>query len=674
MNGYLLITVPAAPMIAAILILAGGRRLGNAAGITAVLANAVSLVSLLFLYGAFPLSIAADWGISGGYRLTAGLWLDRLSFFTAVFVSAVGFFVNLYAVGYMAEDDGKSRFFAEMAFFTGAMLTLVLAGSFIILFAAWEWVGLASFLLIGFWYRKTGVPAAAKNAFLITRLGDTGFFIGWLWVLGLTGTTDISVFLETVKAGGIGYGILILLALLFFLGAVGKSAQLPLSAWLPPAMAGPSPVSALIHSATMVAAGVYLLLRLYPLYHSAPLVRDIIFWIGGGTALFAALSATVQADLKRVLAWSTISQLGEMIFAIGLGAPLAAFFHLVVHGVFKAALFLAAGAVEHAAGVRELARLGGLSRKLPVAAGTFAVAGLALAGVPPFSGFFSEDKILADAVARGTGTGIYLLVIVFLAGVYISRAGAAAFGSWPGAPAPPAEKPERSMQAAMIGLAVFAAGVGWALSGTVKHLVPFESGPHLELGWKIAASLIALSGIAFGVFRVYRSGPVPALGGGWKVLERGLNGVTRGAGELFQGAAVAADYIERGLDAGALIVGRVFGMAAGAVNSVEYGVDTGAIAMKRGFGLAAAACDILDIGFDRAARTLARATVLAADGSDRLERSGFSRGGDRLAMLLGMGGSGLRRLQTGRLYLYTLGLFVWGFLVVGFGFIVWVVM
>lgn len=646
MNGYLLITVPAAPMIAAVIIAAGGSRLEKAAGGLIIFANAVSLLSLSFLYNAFPFSISAVWVVSGGYQLTAGLWLDRLSYFTAVFVTTVGFFVNLYAIGYMAEDNSKSRFFAEIAFFMSAMLTLVLAGSFIILFAAWEWVGLASFLLIGFWYQKIGVPEAAKNAFLITRIGDTGFFLGWLWVMGLTGTTEISAFLEMVKAGGIGSGFLPVLGLLFLTGAIGKSAQLPLSAWLPPAMAGPTPVSALIHSATMVAAGVYLLLRLYPLYEAAPLVLEIIFWIGGGTALFAALSATVQADLKRVLAWSTISQLGEMIFAIGLGAPLAAFFHLVVHGVFKAALFLVAGAVEHAAGVRELVKLGGLFRKLPIAAGVFAVAGLALAGVPPFSGFFSEDKIMADAVASGTGAGVYLLVIVFVAGVYISRAGAAVFGRWPGAPEPSVEKQERSMQIGMIGLAVFALGLGWALSGTIKHLMPFESGPELATGWKIAAVLVALAGIAFGVLRVYRRGPVPALGGAWVYLERGLNAMTSGIGAIFQWLAIAVDRVERGL-------------------------DTGALRFKKGFGLAAAGCDLLDVGFDWGARALSRATILAADGSDRLEHSGFSLGGDRFARLLGTGGGGLRRLQTGRLYLYTLGLFVWGLLVVGFGLLVW---
>ncbi len=648
MSAYWLIAVPALPMAAAIIILSAGSRISRAAGWLLVAANAASLLSLLILHGDIPMRIDADLAVIGNYHITVGLWLDRLSFYTAVFVSAVALFVNLYACGYMAEEEGKSRFFAEMAFFTGAMLTLVLAGSFLLFFAAWEWVGLASFLLIGFWYGKEGVPPAAKNAFLITRIGDMGLFLGWLWVLLLLDTTDIPFFLDNVAAHGIDLGVMILLSILFFIGAIGKSAQLPLSAWLPPAMAGPTPVSALIHSATMVAAGVYLLLRLYPLFESVRITLDLILWVGGATALFAALAATVQTDFKRVLAWSTISQLGEMLFAIGLAGPLAAFFHLVTHGVFKSTLFLTAGAVEHGTGKRDLGSLGGLWRKMPVTAVVFAIAALALAGVPPFSGFFSEDKILAGAVGRSFFTGVFMLVVVFLAGIYISRAGAAVFGRWPGAPEPAAEKTDKFMLAAMIVLAVFAAGLGWALSGTISHLVPFEKhGGELSILWKVAAVAVALAGIGFGILRVYRSGPVPALGSFWSGLESGLNRATQFAGGVVSLSGRFVDAAERGFAGGALQVKRAtVNMAAG--------------------------CDRIEQVFDKGASGLAYACLNLADRSDRLENAGFSDGLDRFAALFGRAGRRFASLQTGKLYLYTMGLFVWTFLVIVLGLLVWI--
>ena len=646
MNAYGLMAVPALPMTAAGILLVAGARASRAAGWLTVAANGACLVVLVALQAAVPSTVGADMITIGDFHLTLGLRLDRLSFYTALLVAAVALFVNLYACGYMSVEAGKTRFFAQMAFFSGAMLTLVLAGSFLVLFAAWEWVGLASFLLIGFHYKKEGVPAAAKKAFLITRIGDMGLLLGWLWVLLLVGTTDMSALLEIGFATA-DHRSMFFICLLFFLGAAGKSAQLPLSAWLPPAMIGPTPVSALIHSATMVAAGVYLMLRLYPLFAAAPAALSVLFWIGGATALFAALTATVQTDFKRILAWSTISQLGEMFFSIGLAGPLAAFFHLLTHGVFKATLFLTAGAVQHATGRRDLTSLGGLGCKLPVTAAIFGIAALALSGVPPFSGFFSEDRILAAAVGRGVSTGFFMLVLVFLAGVYISRSGAAVFGKWPGAPNPPVEKPDRLMQAAMVILAVFAAGLGWAISGRISHLAAFEKhGAEMSAAWKIATVLAASAGIAWGSWRVFRRGPLPALGALWSVLESGLNRATD-------------------------LPGRIVAVSALGVTSVERLISEGASNLKQNALSVAAGCNRMERALDNAAAAMASASLAMANRSNRIENAGFSAGLDRFAALFGKGGKGLVFLQSGKLYLYTMGLFIWTILVIVLGFVVW---
>ncbi len=668
-----LISIPALPLAAAGIIVAAGRKMSRTAGWLTVAAAAASLAALLVLRQDLPLAAGTDLAAVGDVHLTLGLRLDRLSFYTALFVAAVACLVTLYACGYMSSEAGRTRFFAQMAFFTGAMLTLVLAGSFLVLFAAWEWVGLASFLLIGFHYREQGVPRAAKRAFLITRIGDMGLLLGWLWVLLLIGTTDIAALLDESGLARIDGRTLTIIALLFLLGAVGKSAQLPLSAWLPPAMIGPTPVSALIHSATMVAAGVYLVLRLYPVFAAAPGALAVIFWIGGATALFAALTATVQADFKRVLAWSTISQLGEMFFAIGLAGPLAAFFHLVTHGVFKATLFLTAGAVQQGTGHRELTSLGGLWRKMPVTAAVFGVAALALAGVPPFSGFFSEDRILAAAVGRGFPAAFFLLLLVFLAGVYISRAGVAVFGRWPATPEPSAEDPHRFMQAAMIVLAVFAAGLGWALSDKIGHMVPFaKHGAELAPGWKIAAVLAAAAGIGWGSTRVVRHGPVPSLGALWSGLESGLNRVTEFIGRSVAGSALKLAPVDR--TAGGAAAGLKQGAfsAAAGCDGLEGLVDAGARWVGQAARAAAAGSARTERALDGGAAALAMACLRLANRSDRIETAGFSDGLDSLAALFGRGGKRFVFLQSGKLYLYTLGLFIWTLLVIVLGFVVWV--
>ena len=332
-----LFAVPFIPLLAAFVILFFGAKLPLKGAWLSAGASGLSLLLVLILTGQ-NITMSEVWLETGPFTLTVGLTLDPLSYLLALIVSSVSFLVGVYAVGYMADERGKPRFFALMSFFVGAMLTLILGNSFLLLFAAWEGVGLASYGLIGFWYTQEDARRAACKAFLMTRLGDLGLLLGWLWLWLELGTTDIPTVLSTI--GTLPDALLTAIALLLLLGALGKSAQLPLTAWLPDAMAGPTPVSALIHSATMVAAGVYLLLRLFPLFEAAPGALTVILTLGALTALFAALVATAQSDLKRVLAWSTVSQLGEMMLALGLGGAGAAAFHLSMHAFFKSdALF-----------------------------------------------------------------------------------------------------------------------------------------------------------------------------------------------------------------------------------------------------------------------------------------------------------------------------------------------
>jgi NADH-quinone oxidoreductase subunit L len=648
MTSTLLIAVPGLPLLLAGILLVGGRWLSRLSGWMALVGIAGSLVCLLALTAGRPLSVSVQWALSGGFDLQAGLWLDSLGWFMALFVAVICFWVTWYACGYMAQASGReqSRFFWQLSFFAGAMLTLVLAKSFVLLFAAWEWVGLASFLLIGFWYRKEEARDAARKAFLMTRIGDVSFLLGWLWAMGISGSADIPAFLDRVRSGGVSAGLALPIALLLLMGALGKSAQLPFSAWLPPAMAGPTPVSALLHSATMVAAGVYLVLRLYPLFELVPAVLTVILWIGVLTALFAAFAATVQTDLKRVLAWSTVSQIGEMMLALGLAAPLAALFHLCTHGVFKSTLFLGAGAVEHGTGSRRLDQLGRLAGNMPVTAVVFGAAALSLAGFPFLSGYFSEDHILAAAAGKNAWAGASVLLLVFLAGVYSSRAATAVFVSWPWAPAPEGGDPGPSMRIGMIGLGLLAVGLGWVLSGNMKHLVDLASGPKLPLPWKAAAMIAALLGIGLGWLRVRRRGPRPALGGFPAWLEAALNAAT----------GLAPRFTVR--------------FAAG-LQSVEEGIDRFAAGLHAGFQKTGGLVDRSESGLDRLAGRISHGIFRTAAASERMENSGFSDGLDRFAALFSRAGRQTGRWQTGKIYLYVAGLFVWVVLTGLFGVFVW---
>jgi NADH-quinone oxidoreductase subunit L len=346
-----------------------------------------------------PAELTTNWLTIGDLHVDFGLRLDALSLMMMLIVTGVGGAIHIYSFGYMREDRGFSRFFACMSLFTFSMLGIVLANNFIQLFIFWELVGVSSYLLIGFWFEKPSAADAAKKAFITNRLGDFGFLLGILVVWATFGQLNFTL----LRGGGIPPAIpeatVMIIGLLLFCGAVGKSAQFPLHVWLPDAMEGPTPVSALIHAATMVAAGVYMLCRIFFLLNAPALT--IIASIGGFTALLAALIAIQQNDIKRILAYSTLSQLGYMVMAVGLSGPTAAMFHLTTHAFFKALLFLGAGSVIIALHhEQDIWKMGGLRQKMPVTFWTFLIGMLALCGVPPFSGFYSKDSILAQALEQ----------------------------------------------------------------------------------------------------------------------------------------------------------------------------------------------------------------------------------------------------------------------------------
>jgi NADH-quinone oxidoreductase subunit L len=358
---------------------------------------------------------SVNWLTIGGLNVDFGLKLDALSMMMLFVVTGVGGLIHIYSYSYMDEDAGKARFFAFLSLFTFSMLGIVLANNFLMTFIFWELVGVSSYLLIGFWFEKPSAGDAAKKAFITNRLGDFGFLAGILMVWGLLGSLNFSALQNAMVSNPAALGASATIAgLLIFCGAAGKSAQFPLHVWLPDAMEGPTPVSALIHAATMVAAGVYMLCRTLFLYNADAL--HVIAYIGGFTALLAALMAVQQNDIKRIIAYSTLSQLGYMVMAVGLSGPTPAMFHLTTHAFFKALLFLSAGSViigmHHE---QDIWHMGGLKKKMPVTFWTFTIGALALSGIPPFAGFYSKDSILAQCLEQKN----YLLfaLAVFVAGL-----------------------------------------------------------------------------------------------------------------------------------------------------------------------------------------------------------------------------------------------------------------
>ena len=406
--------IPALPAFGAVFLLVFGKRIGEPvsgriASSTMALAFLGSVIAFAVLMGRHAdqreqVRTLWTWFESGGFVVKMGFLVDPLSVTMILFITGVGTLIHLYSIGYMHGDARFSRFFAYMNLFAASMLILVLGNSFLVTFLGWEGVGLCSYLLISFWFERNSAAVAGKKAFVANRVGDFGFMLGMFLLFSKTGSLDYTGL--TGRLADLSHGTVTAIALLFFLGAMGKSAQFPLHVWLPDAMEGPTPVSALIHAATMVTAGVFLMCRAHVLIDISAATGSlhagtVISWIGAITALGAATVAIKQNDIKRVLAYSTLSQLGYMFIAVGVGAYSAAIFHMVTHAFFKALLFLGSGSVIHGMhDEQDMRKMGGLRRFMPITAGTFIVGWLAIAGIFPFAGFWSKDEILAKAWAH----------------------------------------------------------------------------------------------------------------------------------------------------------------------------------------------------------------------------------------------------------------------------------
>jgi len=494
-----------------------GRRLGDPlagwlATLVAAGAFAASVVTFAALVGKddrhrLAIKQILTWVPVGGLHVNAALQIDPLSVTMALFVTGVGSLIHLYAIGYMKGDERFSRFFLLLNLFLFSMLCLVMADSFLFTFLGWEGVGLCSYQLISFWFERNSAAVAGKKAFVTNRVGDFGFMIGMFLIFNRFGSLTYRTVFADIGANGLAKGTATAIALLLFLGAVGKSAQLPLYVWLPDAMEGPTPVSALIHAATMVTAGVFLMARVSPILQLAPGARWTVAIVGALTALFAATIACAQDDIKRVLAYSTISQLGYMFLAIGSSAYAAGLFHMVTHAFFKALLFLGAGSVIHGLhDQQDMKKMGGLRRWMPVTFVTFLVAWLAISGIPPFAGFWSKDDILAFAWHQSPALWAIGVLTAGLTAYYMSRQVALVFlgearwaehnvaaraGAGPalaeeGSQAGPASTP--AMEAgAVSGGAATGAEPGAGPDEHAGHGAP----PH-ESPWTMAAPLVVL--------------------------------------------------------------------------------------------------------------------------------------------------------------------------------------
>jgi NADH-quinone oxidoreductase subunit L len=404
--------IPFVPGAGAVVLLLAGPRLPRKA--ISCLASGAVLVSFILSLAAFlrllgrgadPAALSKTlwkWIASGSFDVSASFVFDELTAVMALVVTGVGFLIHVYSSAYMAGEKGYARYFAFLNLFTFFMLVLVMASGIVLMFVGWEGVGLCSYLLIGFWFERPAASRAGQKAFIVNRVGDAAFITGILFLLAKVGSPEFAAINAAPAAGLLAPGLVTAVAVLLFVGATGKSAQVPLHVWLPDAMEGPTPVSALIHAATMVTAGVYMVCRLNGLFAASIPASTVVAWVGGATAVFAATIALVQNDIKRVLAYSTISQIGYMFLGCGVGAYAAGMFHLVTHAFFKSLLFLAAGSVIHAlGGEQDMRRMGGLRKRLPVTFPAFLTGALAISGMPFLSGFFSKDAILTSAYAGG---------------------------------------------------------------------------------------------------------------------------------------------------------------------------------------------------------------------------------------------------------------------------------
>jgi len=519
-----------------------GARLGK--GFVSVVGCGLPILAFLAAVRAFGeldgaaglalVETAYTWAVVGDFSFDIAFYFDRLSALMTLIVTGVGSLIHIYSTGYMKDDPSYARYFAYLNLFLFFMLLLVLGRSLLVCFVGWEGVGLASYLLIGFWFEDPAKAAAGKKAFITNRVGDAGFLLGMFLLYHALGTLDFDA-VNAAFQGPVAPAVSAsLVGVLLFIGATGKSAQIPLHVWLPDAMAGPTPVSALIHAATMVTAGVYLVARLNGLYLVAPEASQLIAVVGVATAFFAATIAVVQTDIKKVLAYSTISQLGFMFLALGVGAYGVAVFHVYTHAFFKACLFLGAGSVIHAlGGEQDIRRMGGLAKRIPVTFVTFAVATAAIAGLPPLAGFFSKDEILWYAFASERGGSPLLWAVAsvtaLLTAFYMFRLLILTFLT----PSRMDHETEHhvhespwSMTGVLVVLAVLSAiGGFFHVYLFLEPVMPLPETAHalehLELPLIILAVVVGLAGLAAAVY-VYRGGLARA-----ERLERRFPGLHR---------------------------------------------------------------------------------------------------------------------------------------------------
>ncbi|HXX38220.1 MAG TPA: NADH-quinone oxidoreductase subunit L [bacterium] len=515
--------IPLLPLAAFVAVTFWGERLPGRGAYVSIAGIVLAAVGGLAVLAEAAAGARADvtytWIAAGSRPLVVGFVVDPLSAVMLAMVGCVASLITIYSVGYMAGDPHYPRFFSYLSLFQFSMLFLVLADNLLFIYIAWELVGLCSYLLIGFWFERPSAARAALKAFIVTRIGDFSMMIGILMLYLRTGSLRFDEVFHAIGTGSLGGPFLTVVALLVFGGAVGKSAQVPLHVWLPDAMEGPTPVSALIHAATMVAAGVYLVARAYPLFLLSPghEALTVVAYVGGITALAAATMGVVEDDLKRVLAYSTMSQLGYMMLGLGVLGYSAGMFHLITHAVFKALLFLAAGSIIHAVATNDMKRMGGLARSMPVTFWTFLVAALALTAIPPFAGFFSKDAILLAAYAHDRVLWLVGLVGSFLTSLYMGRlcwyafagefrggaAGGAAHGD-------PRESPA-VMTVPLVILAVLAIVLGWvgaeAFGDPFGHFIRFEGveAPAGNSGVLLLSVAVAVAGwIAAGALYRWR--------------------------------------------------------------------------------------------------------------------------------------------------------------------------
>jgi NADH-quinone oxidoreductase subunit L len=635
--------IPALPAFGAVVLLVFGKRIGEPkAGWLATALIGLSFVASVIAFFALR-SLSPDaranvsqgftWIQAGTFRVDFRFLVDPLSSTMTLFVTGVGSLIHLYAIGYMHGDERFSRFFAYLNLFAASMLVLVLGSSFLMTFMGWEGVGLCSYLLISFWFERNSAAVAGKKAFVTNRVGDFGFMIAMFLIFQKLGTLDYSALGVTERVphaiAAMPQSGITAIALLLFVGAMGKSAQLPLHMWLPDAMEGPTPVSALIHAATMVTAGVFLLVRAHVFFDLSTHAAAVVAWVGAITALYAATVALVQNDIKRVLAYSTISQLGYMFLAVGVGAYSAAIFHMITHAFFKALLFLGAGSVIHGMhDEQDMRRMGGLRRFMPITAGTFIVGWLAIAGIFPFAGFWSKDEILAKAWFDHN----YALWAIGAAGAlltafYMTRQVWLVFFG-----------PERFRDDAALvhhdGDVPEAAEAGEEHHGLQPHESP----------WTMYVPLVVLAGLSVAGGFI----DLPFTNSKLNVLDRWL--------ALPEAAAAPHFYTGLLLSTIALVIG-VVGIAVGVAvyrNGLkDDGADPGAERLG-GFAGVLQNAWYLDIGLARFVS--GPVTAFARFLSDGVDRAGIDGAVNGIATAARTGGGGLRRLQTGLVRNYALAI------------------